>query len=97
MEVRSNGIEALELFKAHPERFDLVITDMTMPQMTGDILAKQLMAVRPDIPIIICTGFSARINRKKAAAMGIRAFALKPITKSDIARIIRKVLDSQKS
>lgn len=93
VEVRSNGTEALELFKADPERFDLIITDMTMPGMTGDRLAEQLMSVRSDIPIILCTGFSARIDEKKSKAMGIRAFALKPMIKSDIAKIIRTVLD----
>jgi PAS domain S-box-containing protein len=97
VEVRSNGIEALELFKANPERFDLVITDLTMPNMTGDRLAEQLMSVRSDIPIILCTGFSARIDEKKSNAMGIRAFVLKPIIQSDIARIIRTVLDEVKS
>lgn len=96
VEVRSNGTEALELFKDDPERFDLVITDMTMPGMTGDKLAEQLMSVRADIPIILCTGFSAGIDEKKSHAMGIRAFALKPMIKSDIAGIIRKVLDEGK-
>jgi CheY-like chemotaxis protein len=93
VEVRSNGTEALELFKADPEKFDLIITDMTMPGMTGDQLAEQLMSVRSDIPIILCTGFSARIDEKKSKAMGIQAFALKPMIKSDIAKIIRTVLD----
>jgi len=96
VEVRSNAIEAFELFKVNPERFDLVITDMTMPNMTGDRLAEQVMAVRPDIPVIVCTGFSTRIDKEKASAMGIRAFALKPVIKSDIAEIIRKVLDRKK-
>jgi CheY-like chemotaxis protein len=93
VEVRSSAVEALELFKTHPERFDLVITDMTMPNMTGDRLSEQLMAVRPDIPVILCTGFSAKMDEKKAKAMGIRAFAFKPILKRDIAVAIRKVLD----
>jgi len=93
VEVRSSAVEALELFKAHPERFDLVITDMTMPKMTGDRLSEQLMAARPDIPVILCTGFSAKMNEKKAKAMGIRAFTFKPILKRDIAVAIRKVLD----
>ena len=93
VEVRSNGIEALEFFKVNPESFDLIITDMTMPNMTGAQLAEQLMSVRSDIPIILCTGFSTMIDEKKSNAMGIRAFVLKPIIKSDIAKIIRMVLD----
>jgi len=65
--------------------------------MTGDRFAEQLMAVRPDIPVIVCTGFSTRIDKEKASAMGIRAFALKPVIKRDIAKIIREVLDAAKS
>ncbi len=91
--IRYGSLEALETFRASPDAFDLVITDMTMPQMTGDQLAEALMALRPDVPIIICTGFSERINRDTAAAMGIKGFLMKPVTKSDIAGTVRKVLD----
>jgi two-component system cell cycle sensor histidine kinase/response regulator CckA len=91
---RTSSIEALEYFKARPNNFDLIITDMTMPKMTGDILASELMKVKPNIPIILCTGFSARIDDKKAMAMGIRAFVSKPILKHEIAQTIRKVLDT---
>jgi PAS domain S-box-containing protein len=93
VEVRSNGIEALELFKAQPKKYDLVITDMTMPKMAGDYLAEQLLAVRGDVPIILCTGFSAMMDKEKANAIGIREFVLKPIIKRDMAKTIRKVLD----
>jgi PAS domain S-box-containing protein len=68
------------------------ITDMTMPEMTGDLLTRELIRIRPDIPVILCTGFSAKIDEQKAMAMGIKAFILKPIVKRDIAAIIRKVL-----
>jgi nitrogen-specific signal transduction histidine kinase len=91
---KTGSIEALELFKAQTDRFDLVITDMTMPQMTGENLARELMQIRPDIPVILCTGFSARIDEKQAMAMGIRAFVSKPILKREIAETIRKVIDS---
>ena len=91
--VRTSGIEALELFKNKPDEFDLVITDLTMPNMTGDKLAKELMVVRPDIPVILCTGFSARMDEKKASAMGIREFVYKPMLKRDIAETIKKVMD----
>jgi len=90
---RISSIEALELFKVQKGRFDLVITDMTMPNMTGEDLAKKLMSIRPDIPVIICTGFSARMDEKKAMAIGIRAFVSKPILKREIAETIRSVLD----
>jgi CheY-like chemotaxis protein len=93
--IRTSSIEALELFKAQPDRFDLVITDMTMPNMTGDDLARELMRIKPNIPIILCTGFSATIDDQKAMAMGIRAFAFKPIVKREIAKTIRKALDGK--
>jgi len=90
--IRSSSIEALELFKVQPDKFDLVITDLTMPNMTGDELAQKLMAIRPDIPVILCTGFSTKMTAEKTKAMGIRAFVLKPIIKRDIAEAIRNVL-----
>jgi PAS domain S-box-containing protein len=92
---RISSIEALELFKTRPDTFDLVITDLTMPNMTGDELAKQLMAIRSDIPVILCTGFSTRITEEKAKSMGIRAFILKPLIRKDIAETIRKILDHE--
>jgi len=90
---RTSSIEALELFKNKPDRFALVITDLTMPKMSGDELAQKIMAIRPDIPVILCTGFSARMDDKKARAMGIRAFLYKPLIQRDMAESIRKVLD----
>ena len=90
---RTSSIEALELFKRRPNSFDLVITDMTMPNMTGEDLAIELMRVRSDIPVILCTGYSARINEQQAIGMGIRAFVLKPLLKHQIARVIRDALD----
>ncbi|MDY6990863.1 MAG: PAS domain S-box protein [Thermodesulfobacteriota bacterium] len=89
----TNGSEALEAFSAEPDRFDLVITDMTMPGMTGDRLASEIMKIRPDIPVILCTGFSPTITEKKAKALGIRAFLMKPLHKGDIAKTVRQVLD----
>lgn len=92
---RASSVEALELFREKPERFDLVITDMTMPNMTGDTLASELMRIRADIPIILCTGFSESLTEKSALAMGIRAFVMKPIQKRQIAKTIRRVLDGE--
>jgi PAS domain S-box-containing protein len=88
--------EALDLFCANPDQFDLVITDMTMPQMTGDRLAKEVLKIRPDIPIIICTGFHEKITEEKSAEMGIKAFILKPVSIINLAQRVREVLDKQK-
>ena len=93
VEARSSSIEALESFKAYPDNFDIVITDMTMPHMTGAKLAHELMRIRPDIPIILCTGFSQSINEDQALKIGFRAFIMKPISIEKIARTIRQVLD----
>ncbi len=93
---KTNGIEALETFKEQPSNFDVVITDMIMPKMTGKDLSKEILAIRPDIPIIICTGFSEVISEKKAKAIGIREFIMKPILRRDMANIIRRVLDNEK-
>ena len=90
---RMNGREALVLFRLDPSRFDLVITDQTMPEMTGIDLASEILAIRPDMPIIMCTGFSHLVDADRATAVGIRAFAMKPLTKREIAKTIRKVLD----
>jgi CheY-like chemotaxis protein len=84
--------EALETFRAQPDIFDLVITDMTMPKMTGEVLAKEMMSIRADIPVIICTGFNEPDVKKKAGAMGIKAFLIKPLAIRDLSYSIRKVL-----
>jgi len=95
--VRISSVEALELFRAKPNQFDLVITDMTMPNMTGDQLAAELMKIRSGIPIILCTGYSKKISDQSAADMGIKAFAYKPVVKMDLAKTVRKVLDEAKT
>jgi len=92
---RTSSIEALELFKAQKENFDLVITDMTMPHMTGEKLAEELMQIRFNIPVILCTGFSSRMDEQKALDIGIRSFISKPILKRDIAEAVRRVLDKK--
>ncbi len=89
----SSGAQALEAFRSAPRNVDLVITDMTMPDLTGDKLAVELMAIRSDIPVILCTGYSKRISEEAALALGIRAFIYKPIAKADMARTVRNVLD----
>jgi PAS domain S-box-containing protein len=91
----ASSTDALAAFKADPLQFDLVVTDMNMPDVNGMQLAKRLMAVRPEIPIIICTGFSERINKENAAALGIKGLLMKPLVMSDLAHKIREVLDSK--
>ncbi|MBW2663801.1 MAG: response regulator, partial [Deltaproteobacteria bacterium] len=94
--IRTSSLDALEAFRAGPDKFDLVITDMTMPNMTGVQLAPKLLEIRSDIPIILCTGFSEITDANKAKALGIREFLMKPIVRDQIARTIRKVLDEGK-
>jgi CheY-like chemotaxis protein len=91
----TDSLEALNLFQEQPERFDLVITDMTMPNMTGVELARELMRIQPEIPIILCTGFSEEITPERAKAIGLKNFILKPIIMSQIATAIRHALDHQ--
>ena len=93
---RTSSIEALEAFRNKPDAFDLVITDMTMPNMTGKDLAKEMMSIRSDIPIILCTGFSEKIDERRAEEMGISAFVMKPIVMGQIANTIREVLGDGK-
>jgi PAS domain S-box-containing protein len=85
--------EALDLFIAYPSRFDLVVTDMTMPDITGAKLAKKLLSIRKDIPIILCTGYSEHITEEKARKIGIRKMLMKPLEIKELAHTIRKVLD----
>ena len=96
VETRTDPFEALALFRSHPEGFDLVITDMTMPGLSGDGLAQELMKIRPNIPILLCTGYSDRIDKDKAGEMGIAGYALKPLDLDELARTVRELLDRQK-
>lgn len=95
VEVFTDSLEALERFRADPDRVDLVITDMTMPRMTGDRLAAEMLSIRPDIPVILCTGFSERIDEPRARELGIRAFMLKPLISMELAGNIRRLLDGE--
>ncbi len=92
--IRTGSVDALEAFKANPDSFDLVLTDMTMPNMTGVRLAGELKKTRPDIPVILCTGFSYQINDEKSKALGIQGFVMKPVVMRELAETIRKVLDN---
>ena len=92
VEATISPIEALELFRSQPDQFDLVITDLTMPKMTGDKLVKEILNIRSDIPIILCTGFSEKIDEKKSKAIGASGYLEKPHDKRDLAKMVRKVL-----
>jgi len=91
--MQSSGIDALEAFKAGPDKFDLIVTDFTMPNMTGAGLAREVLSIRSDIPIILCSGFSEQMNTEKAALLGIREYLLKPVNKNELAKVIRMALD----
>ncbi|MGB2688800.1 MAG: PAS domain S-box protein [Desulfobacterales bacterium] len=93
VEAKTNPIEALELFRADPDQFDLVITDMTMPHITGDKLVKEILKIRPDMPTILCTGFSEKIDEEKAKKIGVRQYIEKPFDRGKLSRLVRKVLD----
>lgn len=92
---RTCGLEALELFRQNPEKFDLIITDLTMPNMTGIKLAEKILDIRPDMPIVLCTGYNDKIPKKGFEALGIKAFVHKPVTRLYLAKLIRKVLDEE--
>ncbi len=91
----TNSALACRAFISHPDRFDLVITDMTMPVMTGAALSREILKIRPEIPVILCTGYSEFINEKKSKETGIREFLMKPIFVKDLARVIREALDGR--
>ena len=90
---KSNGFEALAVFNADPRGFDMVLSDQTMPGLTGEQLASHILALRPDIPFLLCTGYSAQISEEKISALGIRGLAMKPLAKRDVAALIRQALD----
>jgi CheY-like chemotaxis protein len=92
--LRTYSSEALGTFQNFTDQFDLVITDQTMPGMTGTDIAKRILQIRHDIPIILCTGYSAIISEEEAKSFGIREYALKPLSKKNLAELIRKVLDA---
>lgn len=94
---KTNSVEALALFRDDPKGFDLVITDMTMPGMTGDRLALELISIRHDIPVILCTGYHEHLSEIKANAQGINEFIMKPFDMRTLAETIRKVLDKNEA
>jgi CheY-like chemotaxis protein len=93
--IRTSSLAALETFRQTPHHFDLVITDQTMPHLTGEVLAYELRRIRPDIPIILCTGFSHTIDAEKAQVQGIDAFLMKPLLAHDLGLAIQQVLEQR--
>ena len=92
---RISSIEALEAFRDSPDKFNLVITDMSMPKMPGDKLSGELVKIRTDIPILLCTGFSETMSKDKAESLGIKGLLLKPIAMKDLSQKIREILDKK--
>lgn len=93
VETRMSSIDAIEAFRSNSRKYDLIISDVTMPKMTGDEMARQMKAIRPDIPIILCSGFSDRLHAQTMEAIGISAVLMKPVIYADLAHTIRKVLE----
>jgi PAS domain S-box-containing protein len=96
LEVFTDSREALERFRADPGHFDLVITDQAMPGLTGDRLIQKMLSLRPSLPVILCTGYSERIDEQQAKSLGALAFMVKPLTRQELGRTVRHVLDEKK-
>ncbi|MCF8129989.1 MAG: response regulator [Deltaproteobacteria bacterium] len=94
VETDTNSLEALKRFMDSPDKFDLLITDLAMPNMSGKQLAAEVKKVRPDFPVIICSGFSDLIDEEKAKELGVQGFLLKPLGRDVLARTVRTVLDA---
>jgi len=93
VETTTSSMEALELFRSRPDQFDLVITDLTMPKMTGDKLLKEILDIRSEIPIILCTGYSEKVDGEKAREMGAAGYIEKPVDNRELTIAVRKALD----
>ncbi|MBU2487818.1 MAG: response regulator, partial [Proteobacteria bacterium] len=91
----TSSVEAMEAFRADPQGFDAVITDQTMPHITGVELTVMLKELRPEIPVILCTGFSHAVDAQKARMMGVGGFLMKPVVSRDLAVLLRQVLDGK--
>ena len=95
VEAHTSSTEALAAFRAAPHRYDVVVTDRAMPHLPGEELAWEIMQIRPDLPIILCTGFSYTITAEKARALGIRRFLMKPVLARDLALVVQEVMGEQ--
>jgi len=95
--ILTSSSKALNRFQSNAYAFDLVLTDMTMPGLSGDKLTVELMKIRQDIPVIVCTGYSKRISVQTASKIGIKALLYKPVDRTELAKTVRKILDEAKS
>jgi len=93
----SNGIDALKKFKAGSTKFDLVLTDLAMPGLSGDKLAIEILKIHPEMPIILCTGYSEVMTETKAMELGIKKYVQKPMSNRDLSVLIRKILNKYSS
>ena len=93
---RTSSIEAYKAFENQPEKFDLVLTDQIMPNMTGEVLARQILKIQPDLPVILCTGFSEFMDKDKLRSTGIKNVVLKPVLKSELAKTVREAIENSK-
>ena len=93
----NDSLRALACFEKDPSAFDLVLSDVTMPKLTGDKLATEIMRIRPEMPVILCSGYSRIVNEQSAVSLGVRALIIKPIVKKTLATEIRRILDETKS
>ena len=91
----TKSLEALVAFSSGPEDFDLLISDQAMPDMPGTELVEKVLAIRPDLPVILCTGYSSQVNEETAPARGISKFVMKPFSRDELAKLVRKVLDEK--
>ena len=89
---KAGSLEALEVFRENPDIFDLVITDMTMPKMSGTDLAAALLSIRSEIPIVLCTGFSEKVDPKKVRSMGLQELLMKPVLAPSLEAAINRAL-----
>ena len=96
VEPKFSPIEAYEAFKTSPHAFDLVITDLTMPQINGLKLTGDLLQIRPDLPVILCTGYTEKVDVQKARSLGVKEVLMKPVAIRELATAVRRVLDKLK-
>jgi CheY-like chemotaxis protein len=93
--VTTSSKEALAQVRAHGDDFDLVLTDQCMPNLSGVELAREIVRIRPDLPIILCSGYISNVTKEEALACGIRKYVMKPVELSTLSRIVREVLDEE--
>ena len=91
----TNSLDALEKFQEKPDEFDIVITDQVMPNMTGTELITEVLSIRQDMPVILCSGFPERICQEELQRIGIKHFIMKPISRQELSGIIQELLNPE--